>query len=69
MQNKVVENTIAVVIPSYNSSETINDCIYSVLNQTHKVNEIIIVNDGSTDNTLEILESIKNKEKSYFIKI
>ena len=61
------DDMISVVIPMYNSSDTILKTIQSVLNQTsyNKVKEIIVVNDGSTDNSLEIVENFnKNLENS-----
>lgn len=50
---------ISVIIPVFNSSEYIDRCLNSVINQTYKNLEIIIVNDGSTDNSLEICEKYK----------
>lgn len=46
--------TISVIIPVYNTSKYLKKCIDSVLNQTYKDFEIILVNDASTDNSLEI---------------
>ncbi len=48
---------ISVVIPTYNRAKFISRAIKSVLNQTHKVAEIIVVDDGSYDNTPEVLKS------------
>jgi glycosyltransferase involved in cell wall biosynthesis len=45
---------ISIVIASYNQEEYLKDAIESALNQTVKADEIIIVNDGSTDNSLEL---------------
>lgn len=49
----------SIVIPAYNAERTIQRCIDSVLNQTSLDYEIIVVNDGSTDKTAEILAEIK----------
>lgn len=58
--NKLNENIlISVIIPCYNSGNTIQNSIDSVLNQTWKNIELIIVNDGSDDpKTIKILENI-----------
>jgi glycosyltransferase involved in cell wall biosynthesis len=47
---------ISVVIPVYNASKTIVSTINSVLNQSYKVFEIILINDGSTDDSLKIIK-------------
>lgn len=49
-----------IIMPVFNGEEFIEDAINSVLNQTYKEIELIIVNDGSTDNTEVILERYKN---------
>ena len=45
---------ISVIIPVYNTEKYIDECITSIVKQTYKDFEIIIVNDGSTDNSLQI---------------
>ena len=45
---------ISIVIPVYNVHQFLDDCINSVLGQTYKDFELILVNDGSTDRSLEI---------------
>lgn len=52
MENKY---KISVVIPTYNREKTIERCIDSVINQTYPVFEIIVSDDGSKDNTLNII--------------
>ena len=52
MQN----NDISIYVPVYNGEKTIEKCIYSILNQSLKPNNILVVNDCSNDNTLQILK-------------
>lgn len=58
---------IAVIIACYNGSDYIRKCIDSIINQTYKNLEIICVNDGSTDDTLEILETYGAKDPRILI--
>jgi glycosyltransferase involved in cell wall biosynthesis len=48
--------TISVVIPTYNYGRFVGEALDSVLRQTFKATEIVVVDDGSTDNTREVLE-------------
>src|SRR3989338_162891 len=54
---------ISVIIPAYQHSKELPDCLESIFAQTLKPAEIIAVNDGSTDNTAEVLEQYKNRVK------
>ena len=56
------EEKISVLVPVYNSEKYIGKCIQSILNQSYKNIELVIVNDGSTDNTHDIIEEYKNKD-------
>lgn len=54
------EIKVSVIIPVYNGEKTIGKCIESVLNQSLDSVEIIVINDGSTDKTEEILRKYKD---------
>ena len=53
---------ISVVLPVYNGSKTIEKAVKSVLSQTYENLELIIVNDCSTDNTLDIISGLANND-------
>ena len=53
---------ISVILSAYNEEKFISKAIESVVNQTLKDIEIIIINDGSTDNTLDIINSYAEKD-------
>ena len=56
---------ISIIIPVYNGENYLNEAINSALNQTYKNYEIIVVNDGSTDNTEDIIKKYKDKITYY----
>ena len=49
---------ISVIIPVYNAQDGIKRCVDSLLNQSFKNFEIILLNDGSKDNSLNILKNM-----------
>ena len=54
---------ITVIVPAYNVEKYIGKCLDSLINQTKKEFEIIVVNDGSKDKTLEIVNMYKSKNQ------
>ena len=58
----MMNDLISIVIPIYNASKYLEKCINSVINQTYKNLEIILVNDGSIDNSLDICNDFKDKD-------
>lgn len=55
---------LSVIVPVYNTGNYLNKCIDSILKQTFQNFELIIVDDGSTDNSLDILRSYEKKHPS-----
>ena len=49
---------VSVIVPVYNTGKYLERCLDTLLNQTLSDIEIICINDGSTDNSLEILDKI-----------
>jgi Glycosyltransferases involved in cell wall biogenesis len=62
---RMVIPLVSVVIPTYNSSDTIGRAIKSVLAQDYSSLEVIVVDDGSVDDTPRVLESIKDTRLRY----
>nr|WP_194191072.1 glycosyltransferase [Clostridium chrysemydis] len=53
---------VSVVVPIYNVENYLDKCINSIINQSLKDIEIILVDDGSTDNSLKIIEDFKKRD-------
>lgn len=53
---------ISVIIPVYNCEKTIATAIHSILNQTYKNTEVIVIDDASTDNTREIIKDLEKQD-------
>lgn len=56
---------VSIIIPCYNQGKYVAEAINSALRQTFKDIEIVCVNDGSTDNSVEIIKSFENKYKNF----
>lgn len=61
------EIAISIIIPIYNVEKYLRECLDSILNQTFQNFEIICVDDGSTDKSLEILEEYKNRDERFIL--
>lgn len=61
-----MQDLISVIIPSFNRANTIKACVDSVLKQTYRNIEVIVVDDASTDNTVEVLKSIVDDRFRYY---
>lgn len=53
---------ISIIIPIYNAEEHLERCVYSAMKQTEKNIEIILIDDGSGDRSLEICQKLKNQD-------
>ena len=56
---------ICVLIPAYNMGKYLESCIDSILAQTYRNIHVLLVDDGSTDNTAEICEKYKEKDSRF----
>ncbi|WP_051656765.1 CDP-glycerol glycerophosphotransferase family protein [Butyrivibrio sp. AE3004] len=56
---------VSVVVPSYNTEEFIDTCLSSIANQTFKDIEVIVVDDGSTDNTVKKINKFVKKDNRF----
>lgn len=57
----------SIIVPVYNTAEYLRDCFDSIYNQTQKEIEVIAINDGSTDGSLNVLEEIKREHPKLII--
>lgn len=53
---------VSIIVPVYNAEEYLEECLDSILNQTYSNLEVILINDGSTDKSLNIIESYAEKD-------
>lgn len=61
------EEKISVIVPIYNAELYLDRCLKSIINNTHRNLEIICINDGSTDTSLNILESYKENDSRIIV--
>ena len=58
------KNMLSIIIPIYNSEKYVQRCLDSIVSQTNKNFEVILIDDGSKDKTLEILRDLSKEKKS-----
>lgn len=56
-------NKVSIILPVYNVEKYLKECLDSIISQTYKNIEILIINDGSTDRSLEIINEYKEKDE------
>ena len=67
MKGRKMNSLISVIVPVYNAENYLDRCIKSIINQKYKELEIILVDDGSKDNSLEICKSYANKDNRIYV--
>ncbi len=60
------KSDISIIVPAYNAEKTIVRCLDSLITQTKKELEFIIINDGSTDNTENLIKKYSDKRIKYY---
>lgn len=65
--NKNIQPTVSVVMPVFNMEKYLHEALESILNQTFSNFELIVINDGSTDSTLEIINKYAQKDQRVVI--
>ena len=57
-----MDEKISVIVPVYNVEQYLERCVDSIINQTYKNLEILLVNDGSTDNSGQLCDELAKKD-------
>lgn len=60
MENKQNNPLVSIVLPMYNAAEYIKECVDSILMQTYSDFELLIIDDGSTDDSIQLVETYKD---------
>ncbi len=64
---KNMNNKISIIVPIYNADKYLKKCLDSIINQTYKNLEIILIDDGSVDNSLKICKDYAKKDKRIIV--
>ena len=57
-----MDNLISVIVPAYNAAPWLSDCLNSILRQTYKNLEVIVIDDGAIDETPQIIDGYAKKD-------
>ena len=60
---------ISVIVPIFNNEEFVEKCVRSILAQTHPNLQIVLVNDGSTDSSLQICQRLRDADERVLVYI
>ena len=58
---------VSVIVPVYNMEKTVSKCLESILQQSYTNIEIIVINDGSKDNSLSIIQSYSKNDSRIIV--
>ena len=61
MNNSLSQPLVSIILPIYNAAKTVTDSLDSIIQQTYTNLEIIVIDDGSTDNSVEIVKSYNDE--------
>ncbi len=67
MMSEKIQPKVSILVPCYNVEKYLPECLDSIVNQTLKDIEIICINDGSKDSTLEIIKKYAKKDKRFVV--
>ena len=61
MKSQESNGLVSIIIPAYNLESYIGNCLQSIVSQTHENLEIIVIDDGSSDRTIDVLKEYQTK--------
>ena len=61
-KQQMEKEKVSVIVPVYNDEKYLADCVDSILHQSYQNLELILVDDGSTDNSAQICEDYRERE-------
>lgn len=65
--DKLMEEKVSIIVPTYNAESYIGRCLEAIINQTYRNIEVIVINDCSTDNSIEIIKSYQEQLHDFHV--